>query len=131
MSHSFTEDIIPISFPISSMSSTYITRNTTKLPLTLLYTHWSSMFCMKSNDFDNFIKQDVSTPRTLHQPINGSMQLAYLMLINFRNEAFRSIYVQFFLKVAIQKSRLHIHFDKSHNHGMHLLQEKSEQTLSQ
>ena len=68
-----------ITFPINNMSSTYNMRNATELPLTFLVNAGFSISLHKPKRFDHIIKVNVPTPRCLHQPIDGALELAYLV----------------------------------------------------
>ena len=60
-------------------------------------------------DPKNAIKTFIPTPRRLHQSINGSLELAYLVSILRIDKTFRLHHIQFFLKIAVKECRFDVH----------------------
>src|SRR4051812_22281107 len=98
-----------MSFPINSMSSTYNMRNVYRAPTHFLVNAGLSISLHKPKRFDNFIKANVPTPRCLHQPIDGALELAYLVSIVRIDKTFRLHHIQFFLKKAVKECRFDVH----------------------
>src|SRR3954469_17709469 len=94
-----------ISFPINSMSSTYNMRNATHF----LVNAGFSISLHKPKRFDHLIKANVPTPRCLHQPIDGALELAYFVSILRIDKTFWVHHIQFFLKEAIKECRFDVH----------------------
>ena len=80
-----------------------------------------SISLYKPKRFDHLIKANVPTPRCLHQPIDGALELAYLVSIFRIDKTFRLHHIQFFLEEAIKECRFDMIWFGSRNHKLRQL----------